>query len=182
MHTPEVFPRPDGTTYVCAISSESPLPVDPAEVAPDPVRSSACTPCAPTCLPSFATARSLHSRRAIGPSRPRVFSGRIDAAGAVEPIRTTGTILPADAPVTTRSRRPVTSLVVTHEMRTVRKVADRVVMLYPLSRLGPGEPQIVYDGPADGLATAADPRVRQFVEGDARERLAETREIEEIDV
>jgi glycine/D-amino acid oxidase-like deaminating enzyme len=36
VHTPEVFPRPDGTTYVCAISSESPLPVDPAEVVPDP--------------------------------------------------------------------------------------------------------------------------------------------------
>jgi glycine/D-amino acid oxidase-like deaminating enzyme len=33
--SPEVFPRADGTTYVCAISSESPLPVDPAEVAPD---------------------------------------------------------------------------------------------------------------------------------------------------
>jgi hypothetical protein len=36
MSTPEVFPRNDGTTYVCAISSETPLPVDPAEVAPDP--------------------------------------------------------------------------------------------------------------------------------------------------
>jgi glycine/D-amino acid oxidase-like deaminating enzyme len=36
VHGPEVFPRTDGTTYVCAISSESPLPVDPAEVAPDP--------------------------------------------------------------------------------------------------------------------------------------------------
>ena len=36
MQTPELFPRPDGTTYVCAISSESPLPVDPAAVAPDP--------------------------------------------------------------------------------------------------------------------------------------------------
>ena len=34
--TPELFPRPDGTTYVCAISSESPLPLDPAHVAPDP--------------------------------------------------------------------------------------------------------------------------------------------------
>jgi glycine/D-amino acid oxidase-like deaminating enzyme len=33
---PELFPRPDGTTYVCGISSESPLPLDPAEVAPDP--------------------------------------------------------------------------------------------------------------------------------------------------
>jgi glycine/D-amino acid oxidase-like deaminating enzyme len=34
--TPELFPRPDGTTYVCAISSEQPLPTDPARVAPDP--------------------------------------------------------------------------------------------------------------------------------------------------
>jgi glycine/D-amino acid oxidase-like deaminating enzyme len=34
--SPEVFPRADGTTYVCAISSESPLPVDPAAVTPDP--------------------------------------------------------------------------------------------------------------------------------------------------
>ena len=36
MQSPEFFPRPDGTTYVCAISSESPLPLDPAAVAPDP--------------------------------------------------------------------------------------------------------------------------------------------------
>jgi glycine/D-amino acid oxidase-like deaminating enzyme len=34
--TPELFPRTDGTTYVCAISSEQPLPVDPAGVTPDP--------------------------------------------------------------------------------------------------------------------------------------------------
>lgn len=35
VQTPEIFPRPDGTTYVCAISSEAPLPLDPASVAPD---------------------------------------------------------------------------------------------------------------------------------------------------
>jgi glycine/D-amino acid oxidase-like deaminating enzyme len=34
-HAPEVFPRADGTTYVCAISSESPVPLDPAAVVPD---------------------------------------------------------------------------------------------------------------------------------------------------
>jgi glycine/D-amino acid oxidase-like deaminating enzyme len=33
---PELFPRSDGTTYVCAISSDSPLPLDPTEVTPDP--------------------------------------------------------------------------------------------------------------------------------------------------
>jgi glycine/D-amino acid oxidase-like deaminating enzyme len=36
MLTPEVFPRTDGTTYICAISSESPVPADPADVTPDP--------------------------------------------------------------------------------------------------------------------------------------------------
>jgi glycine/D-amino acid oxidase-like deaminating enzyme len=33
---PELFPRTDGTTYVCAISTEEPLPIDPTRVAPDP--------------------------------------------------------------------------------------------------------------------------------------------------
>ena len=56
-------------------------------------------------------------------------------------------------------------------MRTVQKVSDRVVMLLPLVRLPAGERQVLYDGPPAGLATATDPRVRQFVEGDARERL-----------
>ncbi|MFL5287487.1 MAG: NAD(P)/FAD-dependent oxidoreductase [Rhodopila sp.] len=35
MLSPEVFPRDDGTTYVCGISSESALPVDPGLVVPD---------------------------------------------------------------------------------------------------------------------------------------------------
>jgi phospholipid/cholesterol/gamma-HCH transport system ATP-binding protein len=76
----------------------------------------------------------------------------------------------------TRARRPVTSIVVTHEMRTVRKVADRVVMLHPFARLGAGELQVLYDGPPDGLATCGDERVRQFVEGEARERITELKE------
>ena len=36
MLSPELFPRADGTTYVCAVSSESALPLDPAAVVPDP--------------------------------------------------------------------------------------------------------------------------------------------------
>jgi glycine/D-amino acid oxidase-like deaminating enzyme len=35
MLTPELFPRADGTTYICAISTTGPVPVDPADVAPD---------------------------------------------------------------------------------------------------------------------------------------------------
>jgi hypothetical protein len=33
--TPELFPRADGTTWVCAISSIGPLPLDPNDVAAD---------------------------------------------------------------------------------------------------------------------------------------------------
>lgn len=73
----------------------------------------------------------------------------------------------------TRERQPVTSIVVTHEMSTVRKVADRVVMLYPLSRLRPDEPQIVFAGNATEAFSTPDPRVSQFVHGQARERLLE---------
>ena len=71
----------------------------------------------------------------------------------------------------TRQRRPVTSVVVTHEMKTVFKVADRVVMLYPLSRLTPGENQMIFDGTPEALRQSTDERVRQFVEGEARDRL-----------
>jgi glycine/D-amino acid oxidase-like deaminating enzyme len=35
VHAPEVFPRPDGTTYVCGLSAEAPLPLDPADVGTD---------------------------------------------------------------------------------------------------------------------------------------------------
>ena len=40
--------------------------------------------------------------------------------------------------LSTRQQHPVTSIVVTHDMRTAQKVADRVVMLYPLARLRAG--------------------------------------------
>ena len=73
----------------------------------------------------------------------------------------------------TRERQPVSSIVVTHEMSTVRKVADRVVMLYPLSRLQPDEPQIVFAGTVDEVFSTPEPRVSQFVHGQARERLME---------
>ncbi|MFQ3652352.1 MAG: ATP-binding cassette domain-containing protein, partial [Gemmataceae bacterium] len=79
----------------------------------------------------------------------------------------------------TRQRRPITSIIVTHEMRTIDKCADRVAMLYPLSRLQPGQPQILYDGSPEGLRQAEDERVRQFIEGQARDRLLELARQEE---
>lgn len=73
----------------------------------------------------------------------------------------------------TRKQHPVTSIVVTHEMKTVYKVADRVVMLHPLPRLGPSEPQVLFDGPPQQMKTCSDARVRQFIEGEARDRLGQ---------
>jgi phospholipid/cholesterol/gamma-HCH transport system ATP-binding protein len=78
--------------------------------------------------------------------------------------------------MSTRRTHPVTSIVVTHDMRTARKVADRVVMLFPLARLANGESQIIYDGPPSELDNCRDRRVRQFIHGEAGERLMELRE------
>ncbi len=79
-----------------------------------------------------------------------------------------------------RSREGVTSVVVTHDMNTARKVADRIIMLYPLFRLVPDAPQIVFDGTPADLEQSRDPRIRQFVEGRAGTRLTELRE-EQLD-
>ena len=73
----------------------------------------------------------------------------------------------------TQSRRGVTSVVVTHDMQTVRRVADRVVMLYPLGRVAPGMPQVIFEGTPDEAFASEDPRVGCFVRGEAGARLKE---------
>jgi glycine/D-amino acid oxidase-like deaminating enzyme len=59
MQTPELFPRADGTTYVCAISSESPLPIDPAQVTPDPGALERLQAICSELSPALATAKIL---------------------------------------------------------------------------------------------------------------------------
>jgi len=75
--------------------------------------------------------------------------------------------------VQARDRRPITSIVVTHDMVTVGRTVDRVIMLYPLPRLGPDEAQIIFDGTPAEVFSAEDQRVYQFVHGQAGERLQE---------
>ena len=72
----------------------------------------------------------------------------------------------------------VTSLVITHDMKSAKKVADRVVMLYPYARLKSSERQILFDGSPSELDKCSDTRVLQFVEGEAGERLMELRKQE----
>jgi phospholipid/cholesterol/gamma-HCH transport system ATP-binding protein len=77
--------------------------------------------------------------------------------------------------LSTSKKKGVTSIVVTHDMKSAKKVADRIVMLYPFARLGIGENQILFDGTPEQLDTVKDKRVHQFVEGEAGERLMEMR-------
>ncbi len=67
----------------------------------------------------------------------------------------------------THQRRGVTSIIVTHNMKTVHKVADRVVMLHPFSRLEEGEPQVIFEGGPADLQICSDRRVQQFIRGEA---------------
>jgi phospholipid/cholesterol/gamma-HCH transport system ATP-binding protein len=73
----------------------------------------------------------------------------------------------------TRKQQAVTSIVVTHDMRNATKVSDRIVMLYPLSRLERGERQIIFDGTPRQIMESKDKRVAQFVRGEAGDRLME---------
>jgi phospholipid/cholesterol/gamma-HCH transport system ATP-binding protein len=53
----------------------------------------------------------------------------------------------------------ITALTITHDMSSVRKIADSVAMLY--------EGRIVWHGPRDGIDSADNPFVDQFVHGRA---------------
>jgi phospholipid/cholesterol/gamma-HCH transport system ATP-binding protein len=66
-------------------------------------------------------------------------------------------------------------------MNTARKVADRIIMLYPLFRLSPGESQIVFAGTTEELDRSRDPRIRQFVEGRAGNRLTELQDEQDLE-
>ena len=76
----------------------------------------------------------------------------------------------------TREQSDVTSIVVTHDMTSALKLADRIVMLYPLARLQEGEPQMIFDGTADEIQRCKDKRVAQFLRGEAGDRLQEMRD------
>jgi len=78
----------------------------------------------------------------------------------------------------TARENPVTSIIVTHDMRTAVKVAGRIVMMLPLSRTNREDPQIIFDGSPEELKAFGDKRVQQFVRGEAGERLMEMREAE----
>jgi phospholipid/cholesterol/gamma-HCH transport system ATP-binding protein len=56
-----------------------------------------------------------------------------------------------------QQRLTVTSIVVTHDMTSAFKVADRIAMLH--------EGKVVFSGTADEVRKTSDPLMRQFIEG-----------------
>ncbi|QDU62270.1 putative ABC transporter ATP-binding protein [Planctomycetes bacterium Pan216] len=73
----------------------------------------------------------------------------------------------------TRERHGVTSIVVTHDMKSALKIANKIVMLYPIARLGEEDSQILFKGPPEAIESFDDQRVVQFVRGEARDRIQE---------
>ncbi len=146
------------------------------------------------------TVRFVHERLAevglptsIMPKRPAQLSGGMrKRVGLARALVMNPEVLLYDEPTTgldpimsdvinelilrTRSQHSVTSIVVTHDMKNAQKVADRIVMLYPLARLMQDEPQIIFDGTPQEIMQNKDKRVSQFVRGEAGERLMEMRE------
>lgn len=83
MTEPEVYPRPDGSVYVCGAGDAAPLPPSAAEVAPDPAAIAALTADAASVAPCLAGAPAAPSAcflpvtpsglPSIGPLRPGVW-------------------------------------------------------------------------------------------------------------
>lgn len=57
----------------------------------------------------------------------------------------------------------VTGIIVTHDLRTVQRVADRIVMLYPQHKIGSDESPVIFDGTLADLAASTDARVKEYV-------------------
>lgn len=53
----------------------------------------------------------------------------------------------------------VTSVIITHEMRTVNEVADRVLLLH--------QGKIRYDGDPESIKNIDDPVIQQFITGNS---------------
>ena len=73
--------------------------------------------------------------------------------------------------INARDRHRVAGVLVTHDMKSAIKVANRLVMLYPHSMLAPNEPQMIFDGDAQAIWNCRDPRVSQFIRGEAGDRI-----------
>jgi phospholipid/cholesterol/gamma-HCH transport system ATP-binding protein len=69
-----------------------------------------------------------------------------------------------------KSGMGITSVVVTHEMESVQRIADHVLLQY--------RGEVLLDGSLDELLGSPDPRVQQFVKGDLEGIAADATDLE----
>ncbi|MDR3233597.1 MAG: ATP-binding cassette domain-containing protein [Planctomycetaceae bacterium] len=67
-----------------------------------------------------------------------------------------------DLMISVRERYGVTSIMVTHDLRSACKVARRIIMLSSLTKLNADEPQIIFDGTPEEFVRSQNKRVKQF--------------------
>jgi len=65
--------------------------------------------------------------------------------------------------VNVHRKHNVTGIMVTHDLNSVRMVADRIIMLASLSKLESHEPQILFDGTPRDFYSSPDRRVKRFI-------------------
>lgn len=75
--------------------------------------------------------------------------------------------------LSTRRNHNVTGIIVTHDMASAKKCANRIVMLFPASKRQCDDPQIIFNGTPEAIDFCDDPRVAQFIRGEAGERSQE---------
>ena len=68
-----------------------------------------------------------------------------------------------DLILSVRDARGVTGIIVTHDFRTVQRVSDRVVMLYPRYKLEDDESQVIFDGTVSELVVSQSQRVKEYI-------------------
>lgn len=68
-----------------------------------------------------------------------------------------------DLILSVRDARGVTGIIVTHDLRTVQRVADRIIMLYPRSKLNDDQSQVIFDGTVDELVASESERVKEYI-------------------
>lgn len=68
-----------------------------------------------------------------------------------------------DLILSVRDARGVTGIIVTHDFRTVQRVTDRVVMLYPRAKLNDQDSQIIFDGTVQELVVCNDEQVKEYI-------------------
>ena len=66
-NTPELFPRPDGTVYLCGLAGQDPLPVDPSAVETDPSSTARLRDMAATLSPHLFDAEIIAAQACYRP-------------------------------------------------------------------------------------------------------------------